>query len=141
MVSRSFQEGQGSGEPTVELDWVLEASAGLIALSGGIEGDVGQALGRGRAEDALARAKRWQAAFGDRYYLELTRCGRPGEEACLNGACAIAVAAGIGVVATNDVRFLAESDFDSHEARLCIAGGNVTSPTPPARRASPRSST
>ena len=125
LVSRSFQEGQGSGEPVVELDWVLEANAGLIALSGGMEGDVGQALRRGRAEDALALARRWQGAFGDRYYLELTRCGRPDEEACLNGACAIAVAAGIPVVATNDVRFLAEADFDAHEARLCIAGGRV----------------
>ena len=125
LVSRSFQEGQGGGEPVVELDWVLEANAGLIALSGGMDGDVGHLLRRGRAEDALAQARRWQAAFGNRYYLELTRCGRPDEEACLNGACAIAVEAGIGVVATNDVRFLAEADFDAHEARLCIAGGHV----------------
>jgi len=125
LVSRSFQEGQGSGEPVVMLDWVLEANAGLVALSGGMEGDVGRLLQRGKAEDALLAAQRWQQAFGDRYYLEITRCGRPDEEACLNGACAIAVQTGIGVVATNDVRFLAADDFSAHEARVCIAGGNV----------------
>ena len=125
LVSRSFQEGQGGGEPVVELEWVLEAHAGLIALSGGMDGDVGRLLRRGRAEDALAAARRWQGVFGDRYYLELTRCGRPDEESCLSGACAIAVETGIGVVATNDVRFLAADDYSAHEARLCIAGGHV----------------
>ena len=30
---------------------------------------------------------------------------------------------GIPVVATNDVRFLAPADFESHEARVCIAEG------------------
>jgi len=125
LVSRSFQEGQGDGEPTVEREWVLEAHEGLIALSGGMHGDVGLALARGKPDEARALASLWQSAFGDRYYLELTRCGRPQEEACLRGACAIAADAGIPVVATNDVRFLVEADFSAHEARLCIAGGKV----------------
>ena len=33
------------------------------------------------------------------------------------------------MVATNDVRFLAASDFESHEARVCIAdGAQLTDP-------------
>ncbi|NND92244.1 MAG: DNA polymerase III subunit alpha [Granulosicoccus sp.] len=125
LVSRSYQEGQLDGAPVVDIEWVFAASEGLIVLSGGVEGDVGQALQRGQEDEARALAARWQSQFGDRYYLELTRTGKPFEEQYIAGACAIAVALDIPVVATNDVRFLEAGDFSSHEARLCIQSGYV----------------
>ena len=36
---------------------------------------------------------------------------------------------GLGVVATNDVRFLGEDEFEAHEARLCIQSGYVLADT------------
>ncbi len=125
LVSRGYREGQTDGAPMLEPEWVFEAAEGLIALSGSIEGDVGLAVARGDLPAAEAHAMAWQRHFGDRYYLELTRCRRPGEEAYIAAACAIAIKHGIPVVATNDVRFLDAEDFDVHEARLCIQGGFV----------------
>ena len=125
LVSRSYQEGQVNGEPVIELDWLFDANEGLIALSGSIDGDIAAALKRGKSDEALACAKRWQTVFGDRYYLELTRTERTFEEEYIAGACEIAIATGIPVVATNDVRFLEADDFDAHEARLCIQQGHV----------------
>ena len=44
-MSRCYLEGQQSGAPQLELGWLDPANmAGLIALSGGSEGDVGRAL-------------------------------------------------------------------------------------------------
>ncbi len=36
----------------------------------------------------------------------------------------LAAARGVPLVATNDVRFLAATDFETHEARVCIQGGH-----------------
>ena len=129
LVSRAYQEGQQDGSPVAEIDWLFAAHDGLIALSGGIEGDVGQALQRGHQDEALATAQRWKQIFGDRYYLELTRTGKSFEEPYIAAACAIAVQENIPVVATNDVRFQNRDDFQSHEARLCIQSGYVLADT------------
>ena len=99
------------------------APPGLIALSGAAEGDVGRAILTGREADALALAREWQALFGDRYYLELQRLGRSDDETHVARCVSLSQKTGIPVVATNDVRFLAASDFESHEARVCIAEG------------------
>ena len=47
---------------------------------------------------------------------------------------AISQKTGIPVVATNDVRFLAAADFESHEARVCIADGAQLADPARARR-------
>ncbi len=125
LVSQGYQEGQQGGTPLLERAWVEAAHEGLIMLSGGVEGDVGQALSRGHRDEAKALAARWQAVFGDRYYLELMRTGKPFEEEFIREACTIATALAIPVVATNDVRFLDKDDFSAHETRLCIQGGYV----------------
>jgi DNA polymerase-3 subunit alpha len=84
LVSRSSLEGQERGVPLVNADW-LDAgnAAGLIALSGGMNGDIGRALSGGHPELASARLDHWKGVFDDRFYLEVTRMGRPGEESCL----------------------------------------------------------
>jgi DNA polymerase-3 subunit alpha len=125
LVSRCYTEGQHRGIPILQPDWLEGNSDGLIALSGGREGDVGRALLAGdtaRTEEVLAR---WQRLFPDRYYLELQRTGRPEEEDYLHAAVALAQAEGLPVVATNDVRFLKAEDFDAHETRVCIHDGRT----------------
>jgi len=126
LVSRGYQENQVRGLPRIDPDWLVpEQVVGLIALSGGRDGDVGRALLAGRHEEARARLARWLALFDDRYYLELCRTGRPDEEAYIAEAVALASAAAVPVVATNDVRFLLAEEFEAHEARVCINSGRT----------------
>jgi DNA polymerase-3 subunit alpha len=125
LVSRCYLEGQdAAGVPLLDRAWLDRAtSAGLIALSGAAEGDVGRALLRGREPAAQRALDAWLALFGDRYYLELQRLGRPGEAQYLDACVVLAARRSVPVVATNDVRFLKPSDFDAHEARVCIHDG------------------
>jgi DNA polymerase-3 subunit alpha len=124
LVSRSYLEGQGRGRPTVARDWLDAATtAGLVALSGA-QGEVGRALLAGRRAEALALHDHWTRLFGDRFYLEVQRTGRPGEEEHIAGVLALVAEREAAVVATNDVRFLAREDFEAHEARVCIHGGH-----------------
>ena len=126
LVTRSYLEGQGRHGQTLHRAWLDRASTqGLIALSGAREGDVGRALLAGREAEARTALEAWLALFGSRYYLELQRTGRPGEEDCIAGSLELAVALGVPIVATNDVRFLRADDFESHEARVCIHEGTL----------------
>ncbi len=124
LISRAWQEGQDKGVPRLDLAWLEGCTDGLIALSGTTDGIFAQGSGSPvtLTEELLAP---WLALFPERLYLELTRTGRPGEEAWITTALAGAEAFGLPVVATNDVRFLEASDFEAHEARVCIHDGVV----------------
>ncbi|MBS1199888.1 MAG: polymerase subunit alpha [Proteobacteria bacterium] len=124
LVSRAYLEGQQRGIPMLERDWLDgDSTRGVIALSGAREGDIGRALLAGRDDEAGALLERWLGLFGDRYYLEIQRTGRPGEEEYIRGVLALVARTPAPVVATNDVRFVAPADFEAHEARVCIQDG------------------
>jgi DNA polymerase-3 subunit alpha len=126
LITRAFVEGQYRGMPMARREWLTgEACAGLIALSGGLHGDIGHALHAHHEEQARERLAAWQEIFPGRFYLELIRTGRAGEEDCVRESLKLAAATATPVVATNDVRFLAREDFDAHEARVCIHEGRV----------------
>ncbi len=126
LITRSYIEGQHRGAPMVRREWLTaEACAGLIALSGGLHGDIGHALHANHGDQARERLDAWCDVFPDRFYLELVRTGRSGEEDCVRASMALAADTDTPVVATNDVRFLQPDDFDAHEARVCIHNGRV----------------
>lgn len=123
LISEAYQKGYGAIGPTIHRDWLVKHKAGLILLSGGRKGDVGQFLLRGNqalVEECLAF---YETHFPNSYYLELIRTGRPDEESYLHAAVELATQRGLPVVATNDVRFIESSDFDAHEIRVAIHDG------------------
>ncbi|MBB6241833.1 DNA polymerase-3 subunit alpha [Rhodanobacter sp. MP1X3] len=125
LVSRAWREGQHSGRALIEAGWLhADAAHGLIALLGR-ESEIGRiALNQG-IDAALAKLRPLMRLFPDRLYLELTRCGREGEENWNTLALALAGELDLPVVASNDVRFLLQDDFEAHEARVCINQGRV----------------
>lgn len=123
LVSKAYQEGQYQGQPRVQFQWIAAYSDGLIALSGGRTGDIGQALLANDDTLAKTRALRWMELFPDRFYIEIQRTGRADEDLYNEKVIALADELQIPVVATNDVRFLDKADFDAHEARVCIHDG------------------
>ena len=123
LISQAYMEGQKLGVPRVQRSWIKEHNEGVIALSGGRDGDIGYALLAGNTELAQARLDDWNSVFPERFYLELQRTGRTGEDEYLHAAVALATKNNIPVVATNDARFLTQDDFEAHEARVCINSG------------------
>lgn len=125
LISKAYQEGQYQGQSRVHYEWIKANSEGLIALSGGFSGDIGQALLHDDLDRAQALTQRWLDWFGDRFYLEITRTNRPEESEYNKKIVSLADQCQIPLVATNDVRFLQASDYDAHEARVCIHQGQV----------------
>ncbi|MDP3561890.1 MAG: DNA polymerase III subunit alpha [Legionellaceae bacterium] len=129
LVSKAYQEGQSQGKVRIHREWLVSHAAGLIALSAGRHGDIGQALLSQNNELAYQYARDWLAVFADRFYLEIQRTGRADEVIYNEQIIRIADDLQIPLVATNDVRFLAADDFDAHEARVCIHDGCVLADT------------
>ena len=137
LISRAWMEGQYHGNAYVRREWLREYSDGVLMLSGAKYGDVGRALVAGRKAQAEELAREWAQIFPGRYYLELQRTGRPGDEEYLHDAVALAQQLQLPVVATNDVRFLEESEFEAHEVRVCIHEGRALDDPRRERRYSP----
>ncbi|RUL80080.1 DNA polymerase III subunit alpha [Dyella choica] len=125
LVSRAWREGQQGGRALVEAAWLTpQATDGLIALLGR-ESEVARVAVNQGTDTATSRLQPIARLFPDRLYLELSRCGREGEEAWNNAALTLATGLDLPVVASNDVRFLKQDDFEAHEARVCIHQGRV----------------
>ena len=120
LISRAHLEGQYRSNPCIRRSWLEGKTDGLLALSGGRSGDIGKAILNEDADSAEQLLSDWMSVFHGNFYLELHRTNRPGEEEYIAGAVALAEKLQCPVVATNDVRFLEEDEFEAHEARVCI---------------------
>ena len=79
VASRAFMEGYYY-KPRCDWETLNDHSAGLIATTGCLGGQVPQALLRGNPAEALKKAARFQDIFGrDNYYVELQDHGIPAQ--------------------------------------------------------------
>ncbi|MEC8442957.1 MAG: PHP domain-containing protein, partial [Pseudomonadota bacterium] len=123
LVSRGFSENQHYDKAQIRKEWLFEQSEGLILLSGARDGDIGDQILKGKVDAAEALTREYLEHFGDRFYFEIQRTGRPGEQALTKVGMALASTLGIPLVATNDVRFIKADDFEAHETRVSIGQG------------------
>ena len=105
----------------------LEDAQGLIALTGGPGGPIDRALRTGFGDLAESRLKRLAKIFGSRLYVEIQRHGLDAERAIEPELIALADRLGLPLVATNEPYFGGASDYEAHDALLCVAEGAVVS--------------
>ncbi|XOV89996.1 MAG: DNA polymerase III subunit alpha [Pseudomonadota bacterium] len=125
LISDAYVNNRVEGVAVIRRADLAAQADGLIALSGGCRGDIGQALLAGNADLARSLLHEWMEIFPGGFYLELHRTGRAGEEDYLHAAVALAARMDCPVVATNDVCFLTEEEFEAHEVRVCIHDGRT----------------
>ncbi len=122
LSSRAYLDSE-DGVPRLDEAAVLEDTAGLIVLTGGLQGRAGRLAARGRADDARGVLERLAAAYPGRCYVELMRHGAPGEPEAEPVLVELAYELGLPLVATHDARFLRQADAPAHDAMMCIAAG------------------
>ena len=120
IVSQGFQHGQSDGKAIIQRAWVRDKQAGLIALAGASQGEIGRMLLVRGLDEAKPLLQEWLDLFGDRFYLELQRTGRTDDERCVALTVELAKSMQVPVVATNDVVFLSAEEFEAHETRVSI---------------------
>ncbi len=138
LLSKAWLTSQYKGRAEIRVEW-LEALAtsvstlepdvpqadALIVLSGAHFGDIGQAIENGDLPRAEQAAERWARIFPGHFYVEIQRAGQPNQEAQVRHSVALASRMGLPVVATHPVQFLKKDEFIAHEARVCIAEGEM----------------
>ena len=123
LLTEAHLRGRRQGKPVINWAHLREWNGGLLGLLDDQDGALANASNSDAQHDKLIGA--FAQLFGDRLYLQISRVHRRGEEKYIARAKRAAHANGVGLVATNRVEFISESEFDAHEIRICINDGRV----------------
>lgn len=125
LVSRAYLEGFYY-KPRVDRELLEEHTAGLIALSGCLAGEIPQLLLAGKKAEAEQTACYYRDLFGaDNFYLEVQDHGIPEEKQVCQDLFALSAKTGIPLVASNDIHYVKREDAPVHDVLLCIQTGTV----------------
>jgi DNA polymerase-3 subunit alpha len=127
IASRLWLDPQVGEPPHIPIAGLEGKTEGLIVLTRGPSGPLDQAFAHGRAERAFSRAATLERLFRDRIYVELQRHGLDSERAVEPQLLDLSYRASLPLVATNEVFFAAASDYEAHDALICIAESTVVS--------------
>jgi DNA polymerase-3 subunit alpha len=119
LVSKGFTEGFYY-KPRIDKEILREHSAGLIALSACLGGEVQARILQNRLEVAERTALEFKEIFGEDFYLEIQDQGFELEKQIIPYQEELSRKTGIPLVATNDAHYLNHEDADLHDTLLCI---------------------
>ena len=123
LITNSYVNLGDDNKFFISKDQLADRSDGLIVLSGGIYGDLGNAIKLEKEDLIEESVKYWKKNFPNSFYIEITRTGKDFEEEYLAHALEISKKYQLPLVATNDVRFIDKDSFQAHEVRVCINNG------------------
>lgn len=124
LLTKAFLTKNDAARGLVDPCWFENGgSEGLIALTGGAEGELAQLLIANRTKQAKVCVEKLMELFPGRLYIELQRAGRTNDELATALLANFAVEWDLPVVATHPIQFLKREDFEAHEVRCAIAEG------------------
>lgn len=130
LLTRAWLTNNYRGRAEVRIEWLEELQknnqgGGLIALSGAHFGNVGMAIDNGNLVLAKRCLLRWMDIFPDHFYVEVQRADQANMALHVVEALNLAAQVSVPVVATHPIEFLSPDEFTAHEARTCIAQGEI----------------
>src|SRR5579872_1440290 len=125
LVSRSFLDTVSGETPQIDIGDFAGLSDGLLLLTGGVEGPIGQRLLEGQGDAAEALLRHLKALFPDRLYIELMRHAMTLEDRIEPALIELAYRHDLPLIATNDVYFADADFYAAHDALRCVAQGRV----------------
>ncbi len=120
LSSLAYIEGNYGLYPRIDKELIQKHSEGLIALSGGLYGEIPHLVlnvGETQAEEAL---QWWLEVFGDDFYLEINRHGLDEENHLNEVLLSMADEFNVKVVAANELFYLDKADSQAHDVLLCV---------------------
>lgn len=109
--------------PRIDKELLREHREGLIASSACLGGEIPTAVMRHGVERAEEVLLEFLGIFGDDFYLELQDHGWPEQKSVNKVLLELARKHDVKVIATNDVHFVYENDFNAHRILICLNTG------------------
>ncbi|MBR2033454.1 MAG: DNA polymerase III subunit alpha [Alphaproteobacteria bacterium] len=108
-------------KPQLKISDLEKYNAGIIALTGGVEGPIGRLLLENRMDEAEEFLQQLHKIFADRLYMEIARIGLSTEQQTEDKFIDLAYKYNIPLVATNEAFFFDADMYEAHDALVCIA--------------------
>jgi DNA polymerase-3 subunit alpha len=125
LVSAGYTEGFYY-RPRIDKELLAQHATGLIGLSSCLKGEVASALRVEQARPALEAAARLRDIMGqDNFFLEMQYQGIEEQKVVNRGIIPLARDLELPLVATNDVHYLRQGDYQPHDILLCIGTGKT----------------
>src|SRR4051794_24583451 len=127
LVSAGYTEGFYY-KPRIDKELLAQHAKGLIGLSSCLKGEVAEGLSHAQEKKARDAAATYKSILGrENFFLEMQWHGIEEQRIVNGGIPAIARDLGLGLVCTNDVHYLRDSDAHPHDILLCIGTGKAFS--------------
>ena len=124
LMKRSYLDNPKQGEKAqLKMSDLEELNGGLIALTAGVEGQIGRLLLENRKAEAEEVVVKLREIFADRLYMEISRIGLETERKTEDDFINFAYKYNIPLVATNEAFFFDADMYEAHDALICIAAG------------------
>ncbi len=123
LVSSGYTEGFYY-KPRIDKELLAQHAKGLIGLSSCLKGEVAEGLSHAQDRKAREAAAIYKDILGPQnFFLEMQWHGIDEQKIVNSGIPTIARDLGLGMVCTNDVHYLRDSDAHPHDILLCIGTG------------------
>ena len=106
--------------PVISFNELVELKNDILVISGGKDSHIFEYLKRNNISDTNKVIDKFTKYFKDDFILEVQRTNRPDEAEYFKNVLPLAINRGIPLVATNDVLFANQDDYEVHETKVCI---------------------
>jgi DNA polymerase-3 subunit alpha len=124
LSTEGYMRSSGEEKPIVPFDLLKQHYQGLLVLTGGADGPIGELLKLDAVDEAQELLKNLSQLFSKNLYVEIQRQGLIAEQQLESQFIELAYKLGLPLVATNSCLFATKQDFEAHDALLCIASGH-----------------
>ena len=124
-IISSAHNNYSYSSPIIQFKDLTELNDDIVVISGGKNSHIFEYLRRNNRADAENKIDQFTKYFKDDFVLEIQKTNREDELEFIKNILPLSIKKGIPIVATNDVLFSTQNDYEIHETKVCINTGRT----------------
>ena len=124
-IISSAHNNYSYSSPIIQFKDLTELNDDIVVISGGKNSHIFEYLRRNNRSDAENKIDQFTKYFKDDFVLEIQKTNREDELEFIKNILPLSIKKGIPIVATNDVLFSNQNDYEIHETKVCINTGKT----------------
>ena len=124
-IISSAHNNYSYSSPIIQFKDLTELNNDIVVISGGKNSHIFEYLRINNISDAENKIDQFTKYFKDDFVLEIQKTNREDELEFIKNILPLSIKKGIPMVATNDVLFSTQNDYEIHETKVCINTGRT----------------